>query len=131
MSSETLLIPCITSDGVNASYFTDKTVELTGDESRRLSAQMAAVNFRLRSSDQHYGSDFHVAGDPTLLIVLSGTIKLTLRSGESRSFTTGDLFIAEDYLQEGVSHQDEVHGHKADVVGGQALKVLHLKLSKR
>ena len=90
----------VTNDGYGASYFCKKSVELSGEPSRRLSQQIDAVNFRLRSSDTSYVSGFHVAGDPTLLIILSGTVRIELHNGDSREFNAGEMFVAEDYLHE-------------------------------
>lgn len=131
MSGETMNITCITNDGKGPSVFAEKKIELNGDEQRRLSEQIAAVNFRLRSSGVDYESDFHVAGDPTLLIILQGTFRATLRNGEYRDFSAGDCFIAEDYIADGVELSNTVHGHNGQVVGELELKALHLKLSTR
>lgn len=128
---EKLDIPCISSDGIEASYFATKKIELNGDDSRRLSEQIHAENFRLRASDAGYSSDFHVAGDPTLLIILAGEIRITIRSGDHKDFAAGDMFIAEDYLAEGVEYSDQIHGHKAELLGDAPLRALHLKLEKR
>lgn len=131
LSVEQMLVPCVTSDGRGASVFREKTFALSGDESRRLSEQIAALNFRFRISGTDYRSDFHVAGDPTLLLILGGAVELSLANGESRQFNVGDVFIAEDFLAEGVDFIDGYHGHKAEVIGQQQLKALHLKLSRR
>ena len=124
-------IPSVTSDGRGASVFGVRHYSINGEPERRLSDQIPAVNFRLRSSDPGYASGWHVAGDPTLLIMLSGTVRITLRNGESRDFSAGDMFIAEDYLVKDVLFDDTLHGHKAEVVGKGAISVLHLKLEKR
>lgn len=131
MFTEKIEIPCVTSDGVGASFFSTREIELSGDESRRLSEQINAENFRLRTSGSGYHSDFHVAGDPTLLIILSGHLRITLRSGGHRDFVAGELFIAEDFMAKGVEFSDQVHGHSAELLGDQSLKALHLKLEKR
>lgn len=131
MIVENLVIPCVVNDGEGSSYFSRTEIELSGDESRQLSEQIKAENFRLRGSGSNYRSDFHVAGDPTLLIILSGQIRLTLRSGEFLDFGAGDMFIAKDYLAQGVEYCDKTHGHMAEVTGEQGLKALHLKLEKR
>ena len=123
-------IPTITNDGQGASYFSVRQVDLHGDLSRQLSDQIAAVNFRLRRSE-NYKAGFHVAGDPTLLIVLSGTMRITLPSGEYRDFTQGDIYIAEDYLAGGIEFQTRLHGHSAQTLGDVPYQALHLKLSKR
>ena len=131
-----ITIPTVTNNGNDASVFSSREIELHGEASRALSDQVNAVNFRFRESDQSYGSDFHVAGDPTLLVILSGVVRIELRNGESRDFVRGEMFIAEDYLEEGVAFDDALHGHRAEVISekmleGEVLSVIHLKLEKR
>jgi len=123
-------IPSIVNDGDRASYFGVHEIELKGDVAWMLSEQQSALNFRLRSSDAGYQSDWHVAGDPTLLIVLSGVIEIELRDGSSQRFAAGEMFVAEDYL-DGHTEFSNSLGHRARVVGQEPLKALHLKLSKR
>ena len=127
-SSQTIV--CVSNDGTGASYFSYRDIALSGSSARMLSDQQAAVNFRLRTSESGYVADWHVAGDPTLLIVLQGCLELSLRDGASVEIGPGQLFIAEDYLKDGVDFSGQ-HGHKARVVGGDTFKALHLKLSKR
>lgn len=124
-------IPSITNDGVGASVFGVREVALNGDENWSLSDQQQALNFRLRSSASSYESDWHVAGDPTLLIILNGAIEIELRDGASKIFSIGELFVAEDYLIEGVEFNPSLTGHRARVVGERELQALHLKLDKR
>ena len=123
-------IVTITNDGQGGSYFSKREIELNGDITRQLSDQIGAVNFRLRRSE-NYKADFHIAGDPTLLIVLAGTMRITLPSGESRDFTQGDMYIAEDYLAAGVAFKDGLHGHSAKTIGDVPYSAVHLKLSRR
>ena len=123
-------VPTITNDGLGGSYFSLREIALNGDLSRQLSDQIAAVNFRLRRSE-NYKAGFHVAGDPTLLVVLSGTMRISLPSGEYCDFTQGDMYIAEDYLAAGVDFQAGLHGHSAKTIGDAPYKALHLKLSRR
>lgn len=120
----------VTSDGVGPSYFDHHDIELSGPLSRQLSERQAAQNFRLRYSDPSYGSDFHVAGDPTLLVILKGCVEIKLRSGQSQRFKAGEMFIASDFMKEGLEPTD-IHGHSAKVIGDEGLQVLHLKLSVR
>lgn len=127
-SKQTIL--CVSNDGVGASYFTYRDIALNGTSARMLSDQQDAVNFRLRTSEQDYSADWHVAGDPTLLIVLQGCLELSLRDGSCVDISPGQLFIAEDYLSADTEFTDQ-HGHKARVVGDVKLNALHLKLSKR
>jgi len=81
-----ITIPTISNDGECPSFFGQREIALNGDVTRLLSDQINAVNFRLRHS-KGYSSDYHVAGDPTLLIVLSGTIRIELPNGDHRDFT--------------------------------------------
>ena len=127
----TLSYTCVTSDGRNASYFGQSSYDLSGTTERMLTEQNDAVNFRLRTSSASYASGWHVANDPTMLVILSGCIELELRNGETKEFHKGDAFIAQDYLEQGVEFDDEKHGHKAKVLGDEELQVLHLKLRKR
>lgn len=125
------IIPSVCNDGRGVSVFSSRQVDLNGTNARMLSEQQAACNFRLRKSDKHYAADWHVAGDPTLLIILTGTLRISLRNGEQLDLNAGQLFIAEDYLQTGVEFVQGQHGHRAEVIGDTALSALHLKLAKR
>ena len=118
----------VRNEGQAQSVFSHREVELAGTADRMLSEQLPAVNFRLRESDATYTSGFHVAGDPTLLIVLSGTLRIALRNGESRDFSAGEMFVAEDYLAAGEVFDDAVSGHRAEVISDVPLSALHLKL---
>lgn len=131
VSTTTQIIPTVTNDGRGTSFFSSKEITLNGSSERYLSDQIAAVNFRLRESDSTYASSWHVAGDPTLLIILSGTIRIELRNGDCQEFSVGEMFIAEDYLAVSATFDDALHGHRAEVVGNEKLSVLHLKLEKR
>jgi hypothetical protein len=125
-----ITIPTISNDGRGPSYFGQRHETLSGDITRQLSEQIDAVNFRLRHSE-YYSSDYHVAGDPTLLIVLSGSIRIDLQNGDSKTFTQGDLYIAEDYLESGVTFNPTLHGHRAVMTENMPYKAVHIKLSKR
>lgn len=129
--NETINITTICNGGTGPSAFSTREVLLSGDEQRRLSEQISSVNFRLRTSNHDYSSGFHVAGDPTLLIVLAGRIRIELRSGEHKDFTSGEMFIAQDYLSDGIEFDDSSHGHRAEVLSDTPISVLHLKLEKR
>ena len=124
-------IPTIINDGKGVSTFSTRPVELNGDEQRMLSEQISAVNFRLRKSGSEYASGWHVAGDPTLLIMLAGIMRIYLRNGECRDFSAGDMYVAEDYLLPDVDFDNNQHGHRAEVIGDDDISVLHLKLEKR
>lgn len=123
-------ITAVTNKGDGESRFVTEVFTLNGDLSRQLTERIDCQNFRLRSSPVGYQSDWHVAGDPTLLIILSGSLRICLRSGESQRFTAGDLFIARDYLDAEVVFSD-LHGHSAQVEGSEPLSALHVKLATR
>ena len=127
--SQIIEIACVQNDGRKESVFSKKQYQLTGSSERRLSDQIQAENFRLRSSDSSYTSDWHVAGDPTLLVVLTGIVQIVLRSGDYLQFSAGQMFVAEDFLEGDVQFDNQRHGHRAEVVGDEELRVLHLKLS--
>ena len=125
-----ITVPTITNDGQGASFFSTREIDLNGEAARQLSDQIGAVNFRLRRS-VGYSADYHVAGDPTLLIVLSGTMRIELPSGETRDFSTGDMYIAEDYLTPATPFKRGEHGHRAETIGDEPYNALHLKLARR
>ncbi len=124
-------IPSITNQGNDVSVFSSREVQLSGESVRMLSDQQECVNFRLRYSDPSFSSDFHVAGDPTLLVVLEGTVRISLQNGEYKDFSAGNMFVAEDYLNADTEFDSAIHGHSAKVIGDASLRVLHLKLEKR
>ncbi len=130
-NSSIMKICTVTNNGESESSFGERTISLNGDEQRRLSDQITALNFRLRTSGSDYASDWHVAGDPTLLIMLSGVMEIELRGGESKQFKSGEMFIAQDFLGEGIQFDETKHGHRARVVNNEEVRVLHLKLDKR
>ena len=125
-----MILPTIENDGRGASRFGECEVELDGEMTRMLSDQISAENFRLRES-HGYSSDYHCAGDPTLLIILSGQIQIELPRGERRIFKMGDLYIAQDYLEDGVIFDPSLHGHRAEQIGDEPYRAVHIKLSKR
>lgn len=123
-------VPTISNDGRGPSFFGSREIKLSGEATRMLSEQISAVNFRLRES-RGYASDYHCAGDPTLLIVLSGQIRIELPNGDSRDFTTGDLYIAEDYLMDDIKLDPKTHGHRAIQIGDEPYQAVHIKLARR
>ena len=125
-----MIIPCVLNNGKGISTFSTKEIALHGDPIRMLSEQQHCINFRLRHSASNYSSDWHVAGDSTLLVILKGTVRIELRNGDTKDFSAGELFIAEDYLLPDVDFDNAVHGHRAEVVGDEDLSVLHLKLKR-
>lgn len=114
-----------------SSIFKDVLYSLENYNGLFITDRIDALNFRHRMSEPGYFSSWHVAGDPTLIIVRSGTLRIGLRNGEYRDFTAGDMFIAQDHLQADEVFDDQVHGHTAALVGDQALSAVHIKLSAK
>ena len=123
-------IDMITIDNSGKSIFTQVDHPLTDHGGMFISERQQALNFRHRMSQVGYKSDWHTAGDPTLIIVMQGQITLELRSGESRTFIAGQQFIAADYLLDNVD-DESVIGHRAFVDGEVPLQAVHIKLSQR
>ncbi|MCP4594941.1 MAG: hypothetical protein GY843_00480 [Neptuniibacter sp.] len=114
-----------------ASIFSEKELTLDDYSGLFITPRIEAENFRHRFSRSDYKSDWHMAGDPTLIIIRSGTLRVGLRSGEQRDFSAGDMFVAQDYLQPEEDFDDQVHGHNAQVAGNEPIEALHIKLSAR
>lgn len=122
-------IPVITVNNDFVSVFSEETHEQLVMGGMLLTNRIDAQNLRLRESVAGYKTDFHVAGDPTLIIIQQGVLRVTLLNGDFKDFSSGDLFIAKDYLPETISFDPKKHGHKAEVLGDEVLKAVHVKLS--
>ena len=129
MSIRSITIPVVANGEDGFSIFTERVIELEGNDQRALSEQLLAENFRLRTSAPDYRSDFHAAGDPTLIVILEGRFRLSLITGQSLEFSPGELFIAMDFLPDEVTNAQ--FGHRGEVVGDQEFRALHLKLARR
>jgi len=112
------------------SMFSDMHYSVQDYNGLFITDRIDALNFRHRASEPGYFSSWHVAGDPTLIIIRSGILRMTLRSGEYRDFSAGDMFIAQDHLQLGEEFDDEVHGHTAELIGDETLLAVHIKLAE-
>jgi len=123
-------ITTIDIDNKGSSVFADTEYDLANRAGMFLSQQINAVNFRLRQSLQGYTADWHVAGDPTLIIVLAGVLRIILRNGDQRNFAAGDMFIAKDRLMPGQRFDKTQHGHRAEVIGAKAFHAVHIKLGR-
>ncbi|MEP1384184.1 MAG: hypothetical protein ABJK64_10370, partial [Paraglaciecola sp.] len=110
------------------SKFKDEAISIEDYNGLIISPRITAQNFRHRVSEPGYFTDWHMAGDATMIIIRSGTLSLGLRSGEQRHFSAGDLFIAKDCLQSNEEFNPNIHGHTAEVVGEQSLMAVHIKL---
>ncbi|MBL4851986.1 MAG: hypothetical protein JKY90_06870 [Gammaproteobacteria bacterium] len=115
-------------DNEGLSIFCETQYDLNDRNGMLLSQQINAVNFRLRHSHQGYQADWHVAGDPTLIIILAGVLRITLRNDNYHDFSAGEMFIAKDKLLADQQFDITRHGHRAEVVGDTPLSAVHIKL---
>lgn len=128
MAQQTLL-PTVTIDKDFVSVFSEEIYPQHTRGGMVLTDRIEAQNLRLRESASGYQTDWHVAGDPTLIIIQQGTLRITLRSEAFRNFSKGEAFIARDYLPDHISFNPGVHGHKAEVIGNETLLAVHIKLA--
>ena len=126
---QTLSIPILCNEKTQRSYFVEQQYSLDDYNGLFISPRQQALNFRHRMSEPGYYSDWHMAGDPTLIVIRSGILRIGLRDESYRDFTAGNVFIAQDKLTDNTSFDSGTHGHTAQVIGDQQLIALHLKLS--
>ncbi|KOY87682.1 hypothetical protein AD998_17485 [bacterium 336/3] len=121
-------ITCIICDENGNSVFIQKTYPKSERSGMYLSEQIGSKNFRIRESDAYYKSFWHLAGDPTLIIVLQGILRITLQNNQYMDFCAGDMFIAADNLPIEIQFDPAVHGHMAEVISEVPLRAIHVKL---
>ena len=121
-------IPCIATDESGISVFTERVFIQSHRGGMLLTDRIDAQNFRIRSSAPGYTTDWHLAGDSTLIIIQQGVLRVTLQNETHQDFSSGDIFIAADNLPEDIAFNAQKHGHKAAVIGNETLKAIHIKL---
>ncbi len=127
--TSTFKTSCININGEFISIFTEEILPKISIGEMILTERIDAQNLRLRERKAGYTADWHVAGDPTLIIIQSGVLRITLQNGDSMDFEAGELFIAKDYLADNITFDKTIHGHQASVVSNETLRVVHIKLS--
>jgi hypothetical protein len=126
--NQPFIIPTITTNENGISIFSTIDFSVQQRGGLFLTEQIASKNFRIRKSDIGYATDFHLAGDATFIIIQKGSLKIELQNGNFKTFNSGDCFIAKDNLPENIPFNNEIHGHKASVVGEESLQAIHIKL---
>lgn len=121
-------VSCITVNEHFESVFSEEIVEQEIRGGMVLSPRIATQSLRFRESEPGYTTDWHLAGDATLIIIQQGVLRITLQNGAYKDFKAGDKFIAKDTLPEGITFDASKHGHKAAVIGMEVLKAVHVKL---
>ena len=122
-----ITITTITVDENFVTIFSEESFSRSERNQMLLTDQIGAVNLRLRESETTI-PDWHVAGDPTLIVIQQGQVRIILQNGEYRDFGPGDLFIAKDYLPHSVAFNPQKHGHRAQLISKEPLKAVHIKL---
>ncbi|WP_396192256.1 hypothetical protein [Flavobacterium sp.] len=122
------IVTTITTNENRISVFEEVAFDVNQRGGMYLTEQIAAKNFRIRKSNIGYETDFHLAGDATMLIILKGLLKIELQNGDYKLFSAGDYFIAKDNLPENIIFDSKIHGHKASVIGDELLEAIHIKL---
>jgi len=102
-------IPSISVDENHNSIFTEIQHQLNSHGDLWITEQQNALNFRHRKSPPNYQSDWHVAGDPTLITICTGTLEIELRDGTTKQFSAGQSFIAQDYLPPNIPFDNTKH----------------------
>jgi len=126
-----IIVPVLTNEQSGISMFKDVEYSIEDYNGLMITDRQDALNFRYRISEPGYFSSWHVAGDPTLIIIRSGILRMTLRNGEYRDFSAGDLFIAQDKLVEGEVFDNTKHGHTAQLIGESTVQAVHIKLATK
>jgi hypothetical protein len=122
-------LPTLITDEAGVSAFIDAAWPEEVRGGLVLSPRLGASSLRLRRSAPGYHAGWHVSGEPVLIVVRAGTLRIGLRGGGHRDFSAGDAFIAADALPDGEPFDPEVHGHTASVVGETPLEAVHIKLA--
>ena len=123
------IIPTITTNENGISIFEDTNFSVEQRGGLFLTEQIGSKNFRIRKSDVGYATDFHLAGDATFIIIQKGSLKIELQNGDFKIFSSGDCFIAQDNLPEDIVFNNQIHGHKASVIGNEPIQAIHIKLN--
>jgi hypothetical protein len=123
------IINCIYCYENGISYFNEITFKKNDRNGMLLSDRIPGQYFRLRESLPGYSTDWHLSGDPTLIIIQKGILRISLQNGIYKDFKSGDMFIAADNLPENIVFDPNIHGHRAEVFGDETLLAVHIKLA--
>jgi hypothetical protein len=123
------IINCIYCNENGISYFNEITFKKNDRNGMLLSDRIPGQYFRLRESMPGYFTDWHLSGDPTLIIIQKGILRISLQNGIYKDFKSGDMFIAADNLPENIVFDPNIHGHRAEVLGDETLLAVHIKLA--
>ncbi|MFN3166010.1 MAG: hypothetical protein ACE37H_02985 [Phycisphaeraceae bacterium] len=124
-------LPVLLTDLAGRCFWSDRHWPTHDRGGMRLTGRVGCSSLRLRSSAPGYATDWHGAGEPVLVLVRRGVLRIELRDGSARDFGPGDAFIAADAaVQSGDALIPEgcPEGHRARVIGDAPLEAVHVKL---
>lgn len=102
------------------SHFEDLEIEVGGDaEIGRLSAPIPATGLVFRETAPDYDYSWHNAPQRQYILMLDGSVDITVGSGETRRLNTGDILLCEDTTG---------RGHVSQAVDGQPRRSVFVTL---
>ncbi|MFC0337684.1 hypothetical protein SAMN05421848_1525 [Kushneria avicenniae] len=102
------------------SHFEDMEIEVGGEaEIGRLSVRIPATGLVLRETTGDYNYDWHNAPQRQYILMLDGSVDITVGSGETRRLSTGDILLCEDTTG---------RGHISRAVDGQPRRSVFVTL---
>lgn len=122
-------LPTLINGADGRSIWADRHWPIEARGGMLLSPRIDCTSLRLRQSDPGYTADWHVAGDPTLIVVRSGRLRLHLQDASERDFGPGQAFVAADNVPKGQIFDPALHGHRAEVIGDEPFESIHIKLA--
>ena len=122
-------LPALITDNAGRSVWREIQYPIEHRRGMALSPRIETTSMRLRSSQPGYTAEPHLAGEPVLILIQQGTLRIGLPDGSSRDFTTGQAFIAADTLPAHQAFDPSHHGHTAHVIGDTPLIAIHIKLT--
>ena len=115
-----MLVTRLYPDEQGESHFQDIEIPLTdhGDIGQ-LSETVKATGIIFRTTSPNYDYDWHHAPRRQYIIILEGTVEITVSDGEKRVFSNGDVILVEDTTGK---------GHKSRCPDGKLRKSIFVTL---
>ncbi|OWO89469.1 hypothetical protein B5E41_30550 [Rhizobium esperanzae] len=108
--------------------FREELIEFNeGTPQLQLSASFPCKSYQLRHSPVGFVGGVHCTGSPTWVFILGGQMEVFLLDGSSRTFKSGESFLAADALPAGAEFNEKLHGHYARQVGPEPLVTLFVR----
>lgn len=102
------------------SHFEDMNIDVGGEaEIGRLSVRIPATGLVFRETTSSYNYDWHNAPQRQYILMLDGSVDITVGSGETRRLNAGDILLCEDTTG---------RGHISRAVDGQPRRSVFVTL---